>query len=38
LYRYNMHEIRGYNRLALMASAELVVLIQDDDSAPKGDG
>ena len=34
----DVHEIRGYNRLALMGSAELVVLIQDDDSAPKGNG
>jgi GT2 family glycosyltransferase len=34
----DVHEIRGYNRLALMASAELIVMVQDDDSSPRGDG
>ena len=33
----DVHEIRAYNRLALMASAEIVALIQDDDYMPKGD-
>jgi len=30
----NMHEIRGYNRLAMMARSELVAVIQDDDLPP----
>jgi len=33
----NVHEIRGYNRLGMFASSELVMLIQDDDAAPKDD-
>jgi len=33
----NVHEIRGYNRLSMFASSELVMLIQDDDAAPKDD-
>jgi hypothetical protein len=34
LYRYdagNIHEIRGYNRLARAARGEMIVLLQDDD-------
>ena len=27
----NIHEIRGYNRLAKMARGKLLVLLQDDD-------
>ncbi|KAK3233384.1 hypothetical protein CYMTET_56316 [Cymbomonas tetramitiformis] len=30
----NLHEIRGYNRLVRMASAEYIVLLQDDDIPP----
>ena len=30
----NVHEIRGYNRLAMMSRAELVAVIQDDDLPP----
>ena len=31
----DVHEIRGYNRLSLFASSELVYMIQDDDAAPR---
>ena len=30
----NVHEIRGYNRLALMSRAQIVAVIQDDDLPP----
>ena len=30
----NVHEIRGYNRLAMMSRAETVAVIQDDDLPP----
>jgi GT2 family glycosyltransferase len=30
----NVHEIRGYNRLAKMAEGEFVVFMQDDDLPP----
>eukprot|EP00242_Pyramimonas_sp_CCMP2087_P014857 CAMPEP_0198208818 /NCGR_PEP_ID=MMETSP1445-20131203/12162_1 /TAXON_ID=36898 /ORGANISM="Pyramimonas sp., Strain CCMP2087" /LENGTH=348 /DNA_ID=CAMNT_0043882369 /DNA_START=22 /DNA_END=1064 /DNA_ORIENTATION=- len=33
----NVHEIRGYNRLAKMAEGEFVVFMQDDDLPPAQD-
>ena len=31
VYAGNVHEIRGYNRLARAARGEMIVLLQDDD-------
>jgi hypothetical protein len=31
----DLHEIRGYNRLAKMASARFLVFLQDDDAPQK---
>eukprot|EP00854_Cymbomonas_tetramitiformis_P010846 gene10846-12831_t len=30
----NIHEIRGYNRLAKLAQGEILVFLQDDDLPP----
>jgi len=37
VYSPNIHEIRGYNRLAKLASGSILVFMQDDD-APKATG